>query len=132
MSAARNRHVHEAPDYLHDDVLFTKDEMKLGNGVRNKAKTPEALWDDARAAQADYESVLDKVRDAVKGKDFTDFEEAMKFVGSPGEGNMVIRAPIKDMKRAVKKVNAAYGGDWNRLHDVLRSSVAVDSPPPLP
>lgn len=51
-----------------------------------------------------------------------EFEAAIK-----SKGNAVIIAPLKGEKRATEKVRDKYGGDWTRLTDVVRATVAVDS-----
>ena len=42
-------------------------------------------------------------------------------------GGFIQFAPLKGQARATQKVAADYGGNWNRLGDVVRGSVAVDS-----
>lgn len=44
-----------------------------------------------------------------------------------GQGGAVILVPPKGEERATEKVNRDYSGDWSRLFDMLRASVAVDS-----
>jgi hypothetical protein len=47
------------------------------------------------------------------------------------KGTTVIVAPLKKRKRSEEKVTGDYGGDWTRLTDVLRASVACDSEPEM-
>lgn len=42
-------------------------------------------------------------------------------------GGMLFIAPIKGEKRAAEKVESDYGGDWSKLLDTVRCSLAVDS-----
>jgi hypothetical protein len=42
-------------------------------------------------------------------------------------GGLVLEAPLKARKRAEEKVAGEYGGDWSRLSDAARATVAVDS-----
>lgn len=58
--------------------------------------------------------------------------ETMK--GSPDDvkdwgkkGGMLFIAPIKSEKRSAEKVGADYGGDWSKLLDVVRATIAVDT-----
>lgn len=46
-------------------------------------------------------------------------------------GGVIVLAPIKGEARATEKVDSDYGGDWSRLLDVVRASVAMDSLPAL-
>lgn len=43
------------------------------------------------------------------------------------EGPVVVIGPVKEAARSEEKVNADYGGDWSKLTDTVRASVAVDS-----
>lgn len=43
------------------------------------------------------------------------------------EGAILITAPVKGEKRAEEKVNSDFGGDWSKLTDAVRASIAVDS-----
>jgi hypothetical protein len=40
---------------------------------------------------------------------------------------MLLMAPLKSAKRSEEKVKADYDGDWSRLTDVVRASLAVDT-----
>jgi hypothetical protein len=42
-------------------------------------------------------------------------------------GGMLFIAPLKSEKRAAEKVATDYEGDWSRLTDVVRASIAVDN-----
>ncbi len=42
-------------------------------------------------------------------------------------GGILSIAPLKGEERASQKVKADYGGDWSRLKDVVRCTLAVDS-----
>lgn len=56
-----------------------------------------------------------------------------EFLGSLElPGSLIIIAPLKGEKRAAEKVNGKYGGDWSKLTDVIRATVAVDSKSELP
>lgn len=44
----------------------------------------------------------------------------------------MIIAPLKGEKRADEKVAQKYGGDYSRLHDVVRATIAVDSKDEIP
>lgn len=62
---------------------------------------------------------------AIGAKHYTDFDEAMKALDKPGP--MLITAPIKSSKRAKEKVDTDYNGDWSKLLDGTRATIAVDS-----
>lgn len=42
-------------------------------------------------------------------------------------GGFVALAPVKGEKRSTEKVNADYNGDWSKLLDIARATIAVDS-----
>lgn len=42
-------------------------------------------------------------------------------------GGMLFIAPTKGLQRAKEKVEADYGGDWSRLKDAARCTIAVDT-----
>lgn len=42
-------------------------------------------------------------------------------------GGMLFIAPLKGEKRAAEKVDSDYDGDWSKLLDVVRASIAVDT-----
>lgn len=46
-------------------------------------------------------------------------------------GGVLLMAPVKGEKRALEKVNSDYRGDWGQLTDMVRGSIAVDSPEEL-
>lgn len=47
-------------------------------------------------------------------------------------GGMLFIAPMKGEKRAAEKVESDYSGDWSRLTDTVRCSIAVDAMDDLP
>lgn len=52
-------------------------------------------------------------------------EEIDQMLNQPG--GMVMLSPVKGEKRSTEKVMSDYGGDWSKLLDIARATVAVDS-----
>lgn len=52
-------------------------------------------------------------------------EQIAKRLEQPG--GVVMLAPVKGEKRSVEKVNADYDGDWSKLLDIARATIAVDT-----
>lgn len=52
-------------------------------------------------------------------------EQIAKRLEQPG--GVVMLAPVKGEKRSVEKVTADYGGDWSKLLDIARATIAVDT-----
>lgn len=109
--------------------LFKPKELDgLGELASQKTKDPDKLFAEAKVAheqQLDWlnrgkgldKAISAKVIRADKG-DEIDFSK---------EGPIVLIGPMKKQERAKEKVDNDFGGDWSRLGDAVRASVAVDS-----
>lgn len=107
--------------------LVSSKEKKLPKVVSQKVKTQKEVFEAAKVA---HESQLDWL-DRGKGIDQALGTKAVR--GDKGEepdfskpGPVVAIGPLKGEKRSKEKVSADYGGDWSRLTDVVRASIAVD------
>jgi hypothetical protein len=52
-------------------------------------------------------------------------EEVHELVAKPG--CLLMLAPIKGAERSAEKVRTSFGGDWRKLIDVARATIALDS-----
>jgi hypothetical protein len=93
---------------------------------------PDKLFDHAMEAHNQQVKLLAEngIRKALGAKvirgdhgEKTDFEE---------DGPIILIGPPKKKERSKEKVNSDYGGDWSKLGDIVRSSIAVDSVDDLP
>lgn len=108
--------------------LFTEAEEKLPEVARQPQKDPTELFKKAEEA---HEQQLDLLN---RGKGLDSVLKARVVRGDKKEkpdldapGPVVVIGPMKNQARSEEKVKADFGGDWSRLNDVVRASVAVDS-----
>lgn len=122
-------------EHLASAKLFTEVERNAGSA----AKMPHATQEHVYAAAEKAKPVFDEIIDTGKGLDKAlgatvahpgSAEEFRKALDTPGP--IVIVAPLKGANRAAEKVAADYGGDWSRLHDSVRATVAVDTVAEIP
>jgi hypothetical protein len=119
----------EQPEQPKQLVTFTKEELSLPREVSHPFKTMEAAYAAANEAKKTFDLSLDHgqgVDRAVGGVSVRpttqqEFVDAMKI-----KGPVVVIAGIKGQKRAAEKVQQDYNGDWTKLGDLVRATVAVD------
>jgi hypothetical protein len=112
------------------DRLFDKTAMSLPTSCSNTVHTKDELYAKANPTLEDFDSSMDHgggVDKAIGGKAVrpTDKEALLAALKEKGPAAVII-APLKGADRAVEKVEAKYGGDYGRLTDVVRGTVAVD------
>lgn len=117
--------------------LFSDQEKALPGpeDVKQPASDQQALYASAVKAKETFDSTLDHGKGvdkaiggrAVRPASAEEFQAALD-----GPGPVVILAPLKGEKRAAEKVQAKYGGDWSKLQDVVRATIAVDSIDQIP
>jgi hypothetical protein len=113
--------------------LFTDEELSLPKEAHQKVKTKEEVYKQAQEAQDQMLNFLDRGQGMDKklgAKHYDNSKEAMKELDNPGI--VIITAPLKGEKRAEEKVNSDYEGDWSRLTDAVRASIAVDKYEDIP
>lgn len=111
--------------------LFTDEEKKKEPKMNSKYNTEESFYLKATESQQLMEEKLDKGNEESwlgEGASRCGFSEAE--IMEPGP--KLIVAPIKSVKRAKEKVDNDFGGDWGKLRDGVRCSVAVDRIEDLP
>lgn len=109
--------------------LFTEEERNLGEDVKQKVNKPNALFREAKKA---HELQLDWLN---RGKGLDSVLGAKVVRGDRGDfnidydkpGPVILIGPPKSKKRSVEKIEGEMGGDWSKLGDIVRSSIAVDS-----
>ena len=110
---------------------FTKDELGITENARQKdISDRNEYYDKANETQKLMLEWLDGISEKLnarhyKVKDDGEFQDIMKDMMK--EGDVIISAPIKSVRRAVQKVLNDYNGDWSRLLDGVRATIAVDT-----
>ena len=120
----------EAPKSDTGTTNFFAEQAKNAPDVgRQKIKDPKKLFAQAKKT---HEKQLDwlnrgKGIDSVIGADVVRIDEgdSPDFLGK--KGPVVVIGPLKKQDRSEEKVEGKYGGDWTRLNDIVRASIAVDS-----
>jgi hypothetical protein len=104
------------------------DTSKLGKDVQQAEKDPDKLFKQAEKAHEEQLDWLNRGKGLDKAIGGTvvraDKKEEIDF-DKPGP--IIVIGPMKKQERSKEKVEADFGGDWSRLGDIVRSSVAVDS-----
>lgn len=134
--AAPEKEPHKVSDEdLSSDKIFKSHELALPEKTKQVKATKEDLYQQARDEKPSFDKGLntgegvDKAIGATVARP-TNAEEFKKAIES--DGPTVIIAGLKGEKRASEKVNGKYGGDWSRLTDVIRATVAVGSKSEIP
>ena len=110
-------------------MYFTDDEVNaLPDSPRQPAKTEQELFSQGEKAFGQLKTWLNRGNGVDKslGLQVADISEG-KMPDLDKPGGVLIIAPLKGKKRATEKVESDYGGDWSRLTDVVRASIAVDT-----
>lgn len=106
---------------------------KATKGLPDVAKQPAASKDELYAHATEAHELFREWLNKGKGvasqfgaKTMTKAPEDVEDDEWAQTGPMLFIAPKKSEKRAAEKVEADYGGDWSRITDVVRGTVAVD------
>lgn len=110
-------------------ALFSPEETaNLPETANQPVSDPDQLFKQAEKAheqQLDWLNRGKGLDKAVGGKVIRVDEGEDINLDQPGP--IIVIGPMKKRDRSKEKVEADYGGDWSRLGDVVRASVAVDS-----
>ena len=101
--------------------------MDLPKETTQPVKDPKELFDKSTEALAFMSKWLDEGKGVLSAAGYVMPEGGMTPENIQKPGKLLFIAPIKGMARSEEKVNKEYGGDWDRLLDVARASVAVDN-----
>lgn len=114
----------QAPKPLFD----SKEYAKLPDAISQPDKDPTKLYEHAKVAFTEQLNTLDN------GKGLEKAIGATVIRNDKGEeldlskpGPVIVIGSIKSRERAEEKVMADYHGDWSRVGDIVRATVAVDS-----
>ena len=111
--------------------LFSPDMIKgLPESIEQKEKDPDKLFKAAEQAHQQQLKWLNQgegLDKAIKGTVVRMDKGADANVDYDKPGPIIVIGPMKKQARAKEKVEADFGGDWSKLGDVVRASVAVDS-----
>ena len=108
---------------------FTDEEMSLPGEAHQKAKDEESVYKDAEAAQEHMLEWLDRGKGIDKKLGLQHFDlSKTKSIDLDASGPILVTAPLKGRERARQKIQTEEGGDWSRLTDAVRATIAVDSP----
>jgi len=109
--------------------LFESHELKdLAELVAQPTQDPDKLFKDAKKAHNHQLKWLNQ------GKGLDKEIGASVVRGDKGEkanlskpGPVILIGPMKQQERSEQKVQSDFGGDWSKLGDIVRASVALDS-----
>lgn len=115
--------------------LFTDDEKKADEKTHQPTENDaESVLAHARQALPKFKALLANVAEDIGAKVYDDDETWVRGLSDRGKPLVVI-APLKNLApntRGEKKVHDKYNGDWRRLRDVVRGTIAVDSAGDMP
>jgi hypothetical protein len=115
--------------------LFAARDLTRAQRSKASYKTESEAYERSTAAFQSWKVLLDLGKGVVaelgdKARDiYLDSPEKMAQLGEMLEqpGPLVVIGGLKGRARAREKVNTKYRGDWSRLHDIVRATVAVDT-----
>lgn len=113
-----------------DAPLFTPAEVdSLPQAAVQPTKNKDELFAKSGQALDHLEEWLDRDKGICAKLGYKTMGESPDTVDwdSAGNGGMLFLAPLKGAARAAEKVRNDYGGDWSKLIDTVRCSIAVDS-----
>lgn len=107
--------------------LFPPEAVKGLPAVASQPTADRAdLMTKSAAALDHLQSWLDKGKGVCSQLGYQTMDKGMEGVDWSKPGGMLFIAPLKGEKRAAEKVESDYGGDWSKLLDTVRCSIAVD------
>jgi hypothetical protein len=107
--------------------MFSAADMAMSKIAHQPVKTRDELQAQIPEAQSQLEALLDKGKGLAIEAGYTHVQGSPEGANLEAPGKQLYIAPPKGMKRATEKVETEYGGDWSRLIDPVRCSLAVDT-----
>jgi GNAT superfamily N-acetyltransferase len=102
---------------------FTEDETSK---PEQTFASVEEMFEAAKADEASFKALLtEALAPELDALVPATIEEAVENAEQQPDKAQVVMGPMKKMERAMDKINGKYGGDHNRLQDVLRATVTV-------
>lgn len=118
----------EAPTGGEQELLFHPDEVaKLPQKARQSVSDKTELFQKSADALEHLQTWLDKGRGVASKMGYQTMKGSPEDADLKQKGGMLFIAPLKGDARASQKVRDKYGGDWTRLTDVTRCTIAVDT-----
>lgn len=108
--------------------LFTSEETKsLPAQVSQPTKDRAELLAKSAEALDQLKAWLDQGKGICSQLGYETMKGGVGGADMAKPGGMLFIAPLKGEKRAAEKVESDYGGDWSKLLDTVRCSIAVDT-----
>ena len=111
--------------------FFTPEEIALPAKARQKYNTMDELFDQAEETCEYMLDWLNRGRGidkklGLRRIDLTPSDMPNFFEDFDRDGSVLVIVPQKKEDRATEKVDADYDGDWSRLVDIVRATIAVE------
>jgi hypothetical protein len=120
-------------------ALFSPEEMALPEKKNTPHQTVEQAFQSAGQNLPSYKAILNMGQGmsvdlgAAVAQPASEEEFKAAITASMNDPRpLILLAPIKGQKRATEKVTDKYGGDWGRLQDLVRGTIAVSTFEELP
>jgi hypothetical protein len=120
-------------------ALFTSEELSLPTRKTAPQRDQASAYGSAQANAAAYRAVMNMGRGISKeiGAQVAqvDSPEGMREAVRQMQTHhrpVILLSPLKGAERAAQKARDKYDGDWGRMQDLLRSTIAIDSLDQLP
>lgn len=109
-------------------LFSAKEVAKLPEVATQKSKDPDTIFKEAEVAAGHQLTWLNQGKGLDKAIGGTVIrKDKGDEIDYDKPGPIIVIGGMKKKERAGEKVESDYGGDWSRLGDIVRSSVAVDS-----
>ena len=132
-AAERGEQVDGPDDDGQTGPLFPPEETANLPTVANQpAKTEAELFEKSTPALEHLREWLNQGKGLCDQLGFETVKGKSEDVDFTKPGGLLMIAPLKGKARAAEKVKNDYGGDWSRLVDTVRCTIAVDAMADLP
>jgi hypothetical protein len=117
-----------------DRPLFTDEERAMPVDSVQREGDPKKLFEDAKVAQEQELDLMNHGQglDKALGAKVIRADRGDNPGQDTGKGPVIVIGPIKKMERADEKITQWYKGDWHKVNDLVRASVAVDKMSDIP
>jgi hypothetical protein len=108
-------------------ALFSPQEMALPKNAHQPVSTEQELYVKSGEALKYLQEWLDRGKGIATQMGIQTMPAPPEHTDMSQPGGMLFIAPLKGRDRARQKVGVDYGGDWTKLTDVTRCSIALDT-----
>lgn len=105
---------------------LTEEEMSLPEKAHQPEGTKEGVLGQADEVHEEMVEWLEGVAEKLGLRWCFQVGNEVPEMARDEEGPILVTTPTKDEERAEEKVDTDYDGDWSRLLDVVRATIAVD------